>query len=438
MSNEPPEHLSSPSSPSSPRSSPLSSPPSSPPSSPIARWLVPRGTNPEAWPLLAARSLRAFADGAIALLLPAYLLALGLGTFDVGLLSTATMLGSALATLAVGAWGHRFAGRRLLLGAALLMAATGVAFAGFGSFWPLLVVAFVGTLNPSSGDVSVFLPLEHARLAHAAQGSARVALFARYSVIGAAFAALGALAAAVPDGLVRLGSLTRLDALRGMFMLYGAIGAAVFLLYRRLPVESADAAVATAPLGPSRRVVMQLAALFSIDAFAGGLVVNSLLSLWLFQRFGFSLTAAAAFFFWTGLLSAGSQFAAPHVAARIGLLNTMVFTHLPANVCLVLAALVPSLPLALALLFVRAALSQMDVPTRTAYVMAVVTPAERSAAASFTAVPRSLAAALSPTLSGALFAAGLFALPLVGCGVLKIAYDLALWRAMRKTQVEGF
>ena len=254
-----------------------------------------------------------------------------------------------------------------------------------------------------------------------------MALFARYSVIGAAFAALGALAAAVPDGLVRLGSLTRLDALRAMFVLYGFIGLAVFLLYRRLPVENADAAVATAPLGPSRRVVVQLAALFSVDAFAGGLVVNSLLS----------LTAAAAFFFWTGLLSAGSQFAAPHVAARIGLLNTMVFTHLPANVCLVLAALVPSLPLALALLFVRAALSQMDVPTRTAYVMAVVTPAERSAAASFTAVPRSLAGALSPTLSGALFAAGWIALPLVGCGVLKIAYDLALWRAMRKTEVEG-
>jgi MFS family permease len=348
------------------------------------------------------------------------------------------MLGSALATLAVGAWGHRFAGRRLLRGAALLMVATGIGFAGFGSFWPLLLVAFVGTLNPSSGDVSVFLPLEHARLAHAAQGSARVALFARYSVIGASFAALGALAAAAPDALVRLGGMDRIDALRWMFALYGALGLAVFLLYRLLPSADDDgAAVPTAPLGPSRRVVVQLAALFSVDAFAGGLVVNSLLSLWLFERFGFSLTAAAAFFFWTGLLSAGSQLAAPHVAARIGLLNTMVFTHLPANVCLVLAAFAPSLPLALALLFVRAALSQMDVPTRTAYVMAVVTPAERSAAASFTAVPRSLAAALSPTLSGALFAAGLFALPLAGCGVLKIAYDLALWRAMRRHRVDG-
>ncbi len=412
--------------------------PLSPPTPWLVAWLVPRGTNAEAWPLLAARSLRAFADGYMALLLPAYLLALGLNTLDVGILSTATMLGSALATLAVGAWGHRATTRRLLRSAALLMAATGIAFAGVASFWPLLLVAFVGTLNPSSGDVSVFLPLEHARLAHAAQGSARVALFARYSVVGAAFAALGALAAAAPDGLVRVGALSRIDALRAMFVLYAVLGLAVFLLYRRLPADGFDAAAApTAPLGPSRRVVVQLAALFSIDAFAGGLVVNSLLSLWLFERFGFSLTAAAAFFFWTGLLSAGSQLAAPYVAARIGLLNTMVFTHLPANVCLVLAALVPTLPLALALLFVRSALSQMDVPTRTAYVMAVVTPAERGAAASFTAVPRSLAAALSPTLSGALLAAGLVALPLVGCGALKIAYDLALWRAMRRQRVDG-
>ena len=204
------------------------------------------------------------------------------------------------------------------------------------------------------------------------------------------------------------------------------------------PAAATDAAAtATAPLGPSRRIVVRLAALFSVDAFAGGLVVNALLSLWLFERFGFSLTQAGAFFFWTGLLSAASQFAAPAVASRIGLLNTMVFTHIPANLCLIAAALAPSLPLALVLLFVRSALSQMDVPTRTAYVMAVVTPAERTAAASFTAVPRSLAAALSPALSGALLAAGWLALPLVGCGALKIAYDLTLWRAMRTTTLDA-
>jgi predicted MFS family arabinose efflux permease len=211
----------------------------------------------------------------------------------------------------------------------------------------------------------------------------------------------------------------------------------VFFLYRTLPRNGDDpGATPPVPLGPSRPIVVRLAALFSVDAFAGGLVVNALLALWLFERFGVSLAAAGAFFFWTGLLSAASQFAAPLVARRIGLLNTMVFTHIPANVCLILAALAPTLPLALALLLVRSALSQMDVPTRTAYVMAVVTPAERAAAASFTAVPRSLAASLSPALTGALFAAGWLALPLVGCGALKIAYDLTLWRAMRATPLD--
>jgi MFS family permease len=404
----------------------------------IRRLLLPRGADPDALPLLVARGMRAFADGYMALLLPAYLLSIGLGTLEVGIVSTATMLGSALATLAVGAWGHRFVGRRLLRGAALLMLATGLGFAGLASFWPLLIVAFVGTLNPSSGDVSVFLPLEHARLAAAAGGAARTALFARYSVIGALCASLGALAAAVPDWLVRAAGFARLDALRGMFLVYGAVGLMVFWLYRRLPAgaRGEDESQPTAALGPSRGVVVRLAALFSVDAFAGGLVVNALLSLWLLERFGLSLAQAGVFFFWAGLLSAASQLAAPLVAQRIGLLNTMVFTHIPANVCLVLAALAPSLPMALGLLFVRSALSQMDVPTRTAYVMAVVTPAERAAAASFTAVPRSLAAALSPTLSGALFAAGWLSLPLIGCGALKIAYDLALWRAMRLNRIE--
>jgi MFS family permease len=178
--------------------------------------------------------------------------------------------------------------------------------------------------------------------------------------------------------------------------------------------------------------VVRLAALFSLDSFAGGLVVNSLLALWLFERFGLSLTHAGVFFFWAGLLGAFSQLVAPWMAGRIGLLDTMVFTHIPANLFLILAALAPNLSLAIGFLLLRAALSQMDVPARSAYVMAVVTPAERAAAASFTGVPRSLAAALSPSLGGALFAAGWLAAPLVACGCLKIAYDLALWRTFRR------
>jgi predicted MFS family arabinose efflux permease len=282
--------------------------------------------------------------------------------------------------------------------------------------------------------VSVFLPLEHARLAEAARGEARTALFARYSLTGALFAAVGALAAAAPDWLVGLG-MTWPDALRAMFVLYGGTGLLVWLLYRRLPEPSVHERPAPPePLGASRGVVLRLAALFSVDAFAGGLVVNSLLALWLFQRFDLSLAAAGQFFFWAGLLTAFSQLAAPRVAKRIALLNTMVFTHIPANVFLILAALAPTLPLVLGLLLLRALLSQMDVPTRSAFVMAVVTPPERAAAASFTTVPRSLAAALSPALGGALFAAGWLAAPLVACGLLKIGYDLAIWRAFRRVR----
>ena len=399
----------------------------------IRRLLLPAGADITAMPLLLGRALRAFADGYVAILLPAYLLALGYGTWEVGVLASATLLGSAAATLAVGAWGHHVHHRRLLLGAALLMAATGFAFAVPSSFLPLLVIAFVGTLNPSSGDVSLFLPLEHARLAEAAQGEARTSLFARYSLLGALFAAVGALAAALPERLVGLFGMSRLGALQAMFMLYGLVGCAVWLLYRRLPAPlGEEQPLPPMPLGPSRAVVLRLAALFSVDSFGGGLVVNSLMALWLFKRFDLSLSAAGAFFFWAGLLSALSQLAAPHLAKRIGLLNTMVFTHIPASLCLIAAAFTSHLDMALGLLLTRSLLSQMDVPARGAFVMAVVTSGERSAAASFTAVPRSLAAAVSPTLGGALFATGYLAAPLVACGVLKIAYDLALWRAFRE------
>jgi len=399
----------------------------------IRSFLLPDGAGAAALPLLLGRALRAFADGYVAILLPAYLLALGFGTWEVGILASATLLGSAAATLAVGAWGHRFHQRKLLLGAALLMAATGFSFAVPSSFWPLLVIAFVGTLNPSSGDVSLFLPLEHARLSEAARGGALTALFARYSLLGALFAALGALAAVLPEQLVTHLGATPLEALRGMFLLYGLVGAALWLLYRRLPEPHAEGPrLPPLPLGPSRGVVLRLAALFSVDSFAGGLVLHSLIALWLFKRFDLSLSSAGTFFFWVGLLTAVSQLAAPHLAKRIGLLNTMVFTHIPASLCLIAAAFATRLDVVLGLLLIRALLSQMDVPARAAFVMAVVTPGERSAAASFTAVPRSLAAALSPALGGALFAGGWLAAPLVACAVLKIAYDLTLWRVFRK------
>ena len=382
--------------------------------------------------LLTARSLRAFADGYVAVLLPAYLLALGFGTIEVGVLSTVTMLGSAAATLAVGRWGHRFELRAMLIGAAALMALTGIGFAVFSSLWPLLIVALAGTMNPGGGDVSVFYPLDHTALAASTPAASRTTTFARYSFIGSMFGAVGALAAGVPEWIAGHG-VTMLGALKLMFVLYGAIGVAVGLLYARFP-RTEHAEKAPEPLGPSRATVWKLAGLFSVDAFAGGFIINSLLALWLFERFELSLTAAGAFFFWTGLLSAVSQLAAAPLARRIGLVNTMVFTHLPANFCLIAAAFAPTLEVALALLLVRSLLSQMDVPARGAYVMSVVTPPERPAAASFTAVPRSLASSLSPSITGALFAAGAMATPLVLCGVLKSVYDVALLLMFRKVR----
>ena len=240
--------------------------------------LLPAGAAPEARLLLIGRALRAFTDGFVAILLPVYLLTLGLGKWEVGLISSATLLGSALATLAVGQWGHRFRQRSLLLAAAGLMTATGLLLAGLGgigAFWPLAVVAFVGTMNPSSGDVSVFLPLEHARLAESAQGEARTFLFARYTFVGALCAATGSLATAIPQVLTDAG-LAQLDALRLMFVVYGLTGVAIFALYRALPDHRVDEQTAApTALGPSRGIVIKLAALFSVDAFAGGLIVNT-------------------------------------------------------------------------------------------------------------------------------------------------------------------
>jgi MFS family permease len=296
----------------------------------------------------------------------------------------------------------------------------------------LLVVAFFGTINPSSGDVSMFLPLEHARLAHVSDPSERTVVYARYALAGALCAALGALASGMPDRFVAWFGIQRLFALRAMFVLYAMIGVAVWILYRKLPDQKENAHVKPAPLGPSKKIVLKLAILFSVDSFASGLVVNSLLALWLFQKFGLSLAEAGTYFFGASLLGATSQLVAPKLARRIGLVNTMVFTHIPASLCLIAAAFSDTLWVALSLLLLRALVSSMDVPARSAFVMSVVEPHERAAAASFTTVPRSLASAASPLLAGWLYQSGWSAAPLIACGVLKIGYDLTLWRAFRR------
>lgn len=394
---------------------------------------LPASADPIAGRLLASRGMRAFADGLVSLSLPIYLASIGFDLFEVGVLTTATLAGSAILTLAVGMLSYHFSQRRMLLSAAMLMTLTGLAFFLVKDFWPLVIVAFVGTLNPSSGDVSVFLPLEHAMLAHSVSDRDRTAIFARYSLVGSLFGALGALAAGLPELLQIVTGLSVGQALQPVFLLYAAVGLASFLLYRRVPRERADVQPSPPqPLHKSRTLVLTLAALFSIDAFAGGLIVQSLLAIWLYHRFGLSLAATGAVFFWSGVLSAASYLVAVRLSNRIGLVNTMVFTHLPSSICLLLIPFVPDLSTTIVLFLIRSALSQMDVPTRTSYVMAIVTPGERAAAASVTSVPRSLAAASSPLLAGWLMSVSSFGWPLVAAAALKILYDILLLFMFRK------
>ena len=243
--------------------------------------------------LLVAKGVRAFGDGFVSLLLPVYLLELGFSALDVGIIATATLLGSGLATLAIGFVAHRYSHRTLLLAATVVMVATGLGFAGLTQFWPLLLVAIVGTLNPSSGDVSVFLPLEHAVLSRVATDRERTSVFARYSLAGALCAAVGSLAAATPVWLADHAGLSATAALQAMFVAYAALGVVTAIVYRGLPQSSAqESAAKHEPLGPSKGRVYALAALFSLDAFGGGLVVQSMLALWLYQRFGLSVVAA--------------------------------------------------------------------------------------------------------------------------------------------------
>ena len=394
--------------------------------------LLPESTTPDARRLLWTRSLRGFADGVVSVLLADYLLRLGLSAAQVGVVVTSTLLGSAALTIAVGLGAHRLEHRMLLLAASGLMLSTGLLFVGIRSFWAIVMIAFVGTINPSSGDVSVFLPTEQAVLAETVRPRERTAIFAWYNLSGTFAGAVGALASGLPDRIAKSLGIDVLSAQRGAFLLYAALGACCALVYSRLSrgVEVGSGPQARA-LAKSKRIVLKLAAYFSLDSFGGGFVVQSLLVLWLYRRFQLSPEVTGAIFFGASLVGALSQFVSSWLAGRIGAIRTMVFTHLPANVFLIVAGLVPTAPLAVAFLLLRASLSSMDVPARQAYVMAVAPPEERAAAASVTNVPRSLASAIPPTLTGLLLARSSFGWPLIVAGVLKGLYDLLLLAEFR-------
>jgi MFS family permease len=395
--------------------------------------ILPAGTAPDAKKLLATRGIRAFGDGLASLLLPVYLSQLGFDAIEIGALATAALLGSAAIVWLSGLIAHRLGVRRLLLMATVLPIVTGIGFATQTEFWPLLLIAIVGTLTPTAGDVSLFLPLEQAALAGAVSSKGRTALFARYSVVGSLMAAGGSLAIGLPDLLVRWTATDLAQALRWMFLLYAVLGLVCALLYAGLEKPAASE-VPTRSIGRSRGIVYRLTALFAVDAFGSGFFVQSLFALWLLDRFDLDPATAGAIFFWAGLAAAISFLAASALSARIGLINTMVFTHIPANLCLIALPFAPTLEFAIALIIVRGLLSQMDVPTRTSYVMAVVTPEERPAAAAFTAIPRSLATAIAPVLSGWMLTLSGFGWPLVIGGAIKIAYDLGLLAMFSKVK----
>jgi MFS family permease len=384
--------------------------------------------------LLSARGLRTFGDGFGVIILPAYLSALGFSTFEIGFATSAALLGTAALTLTIGFIAPRYELRHLFLAGAGLIVFTGLAFPMVETIVPIVIVSFIGSINASAGDVGMMIPLEHSALARESADHDRTRLFARYSLIGALMASIGALAASLPDIFVKHG-LTHLTALRVMFYAYALLGLTGMFLYSRLPQDHAHAeATPKTPLGPSRHIVYRLAVLFGVDAFGGGFIAQSLMALWLFKNFNMSLSAASLYFFWAGLLTSSSHLAAARISQRIGLINTMVITQVSSSLCLIAAAFAPSLSTVLTLLSLRALLSQMDIPTRSSYVVAVVTPPERPAAASVTIVARSLCQSISPAIAGALFAGPFSGLPLVIAGSLKLAYNGALLAMFRTTR----
>ncbi len=403
--------------------------------------------------ILASRGLRQFAYGLLAVVLAIALTRDGLSPPAIGGLITVSLAGDFCATYLIGLYADRWGRRRTLTGLALLMAVTGAIFGLIRAYPVLLVAAFFGTLGTSGSETAPFLPIEQAMLPLTCAPERRTGLFARYNLVASFAGAAGALCAALPDLLSRAGMDANL-ALRLMFGVYAMAALAVAALSRRLSplvettagarkTDATDAPPAgwrrlVPPLGRSRRIVLGLAGLFSVDALAGGLVVQSLLALFFHLRFGVPLGTLGLLFFGANTLSALSFLAAAPLARRIGLLNTMVFTHLPSNALLVLVPLMPSFPLAALVFLLRQLLSQMDVPTRQAYTMALVAPEERTAAASVTSLARSAGSAISPVVSGALLQGPLlvFGVPFLAAGTLKAAYDLALWRVFRRVRVE--
>jgi MFS family permease len=379
-----------------------------------------------------------FAYGAVAVILVLYLARLGFDGGAIGLILSLTLIGDTVVSLWLTTHADRLGRRRILIVGALLMAGAGAVFALTDAFIPLLLAATIGVISPSGNEVGPFLAVEQASLSQTIEDRRRTSVFAWYNLAGSIATAFGALGAGLAVGGMRAMGLDELSAYRIVVLGYAAIGLALAAVFSRVSpsVEVAaptDMSVARRlGLHRSRNIVLGLAALFSIDAFAGGLVMQSILAYWFHQTYDVPVAVLGGIFFAANLLAAASALAAAGIAARIGLINTMVFTHLPSNVLLILVPLMPNLPLAIAVLLARFSISQMDVPTRQSYTIAVVEPDERSAAAGVTGIARSIGAGASANLAGPLVSTpSLAALPFFIAGGLKIVYDVLLWIAFK-------
>jgi len=395
----------------------------------------------DAWLLFATRFVRLFAYGSLSVVLVFYLVGVGLSEPQTGLLLTLTLVGDTVVSLFLTTRADRIGRRRTLVAGAVLMAGAGLVFSSTRNLWLLLIAGTVGVISPSGNEVGPFLSIEQAALSHVVSDRTRTDVFAWYTLAGSVATALGALA----GGTVARGSgrvlTSPVDSYRIVVVLYAALGVSLAILFSRLSGQAEATTVsektasgstfgALSGLDRSRAVVVRLSALFALDSFGGGFVIQSFAAYWFYLRFGVNPATLGAIFFWANIFAGISALLASRLAARIGLINTMVATHLPSNILLILVPLMPTLPLAVLVLLVRFSISQMDVPTRQSYIMAIVSPEERSAAAGITGVARTIGAAISPLFVGLMFARpALINLPFFIAGTLKIAYDLLLYRA---------
>jgi MFS family permease len=406
-----------------------------------------RGLTRDGRLLFVTRFLRMFSYGALAVVLVLYLASLGLDPITIGLILTLSLIGDTIISLWLTTNADRFGRRRVLILGTLLMAFAGVGFALTSVVALLILAATIGVISPSGNEVGPFLAVEQAALSETTPDQRRTATFAWYNLAGYAATAIGALAAGVVTQVLIGAGWTDVDAYRAIVVAYAALGLVMtagfaFVSPRVEPAHQASADDTgirrRLGLGRSKGVVARLSGLFAIDAFAGGFVPQALMAYWFNLKFGVPPAALGLLFFTANVLAAVSSLSAARLAARFGLINTMVFTHLPSNVLLILVPFMPTLPLAVVCLLARYVLSQMDVPTRQSYVMAVVDPDERSAAAGVTGVARTTGAAVSPILSTPLIASASFAgAPFVIAGGLKIVYDLLLYRAFRARPAPG-